>query len=290
MNINDTSKYEECLAELSIELLKTPIGGKVITISEFCDSHNFARGTVQTAYMRIRNTEAITVNPRGRLGTFVEEKDYHKLFTFAKIPLITVGVPLPYFPELIGINVGLKENIEDKLSIPVHFVHQQHATDRLDDLLDNKVDCAVLPKYLALQAILHGDDLQIIGEFGKQIFDVDSSIKPSIETELALANIVHLLELVQGKAIDLDSLNIEKISDVRSAILDFVVNLQAKSIKERYNIDNVDPYHPQLAELVLVVNNSQEYIVQVLKEIINTDEVAKMIDKAKTGQLSRISY
>lgn len=276
----DNSKYDLCLEMLSKELLKTPIGGKALTITEFCDDTNFSRGTVQVAYMRIRDTNSIEVNPRGRLGTFVQSKDYKKLLKWANIHYINVGTFLPLSLNHVGVNMGLKSNLESNTSVPVLFTQSSSSIQRLEDVLAKKTDVAIVSKYLALQAVLNNYPVKIVEDI--QINTKESTKNRKISSLIDIDNGVVNEETLQVY-------NDHFESNIHS-LIEMAIDQEQKEIKSFFNIEYVDMSNPQHQQMVLIAREDREDILQVLQEIIEINEIEEIKNKIIQNQEMNIYY
>lgn len=280
----ENSKYDVCLAQLSRELMKTPVGGKVLTISEFCENTNFARGTVQAAYMTIRDSESIYVTPRGRLGTFVEKKNYRRLCEFANVHFLNISVPLPYRPDYIALNMGIKSNLENKLNIPIMFTQTKSSLNRLDDLMNKKVHGVVISKYIALQSILNNYPITIIQEFDTSDKIGDDSVTNKMSEALE--------DLINQGTVNEETRKIhaENFEAHLQPINDMIVDLEIDEIKRKFNLDYIDTNSPQLHEFVMVIHNDNGYINQIIKEVMDHREISKVKSSVLNGELDNISY
>lgn len=268
----ESSKYDVCLEELSKQLLQTPIGEKTLTISDFCEDTQFARGTVQAAYATVRMSESILVNPRGRLGTFVEKKNYKKLFRYANIHYLNVSSPLPYSLNHIGLNMGIKKNIEASLFVPVLFTHTRSVVDRLHDLVNKKSQIAILSKYVALQAQINNQPIKLVTELG-------SFTTTKCEERYPIEN-----QIIEERNIDI---GLKKYAYNMQELLTI---LDQEEIKTEFKIKSLDINNPHLYEQVLVIHESDNYLEQVLSEIMDIEDILATKSSIIDGNIHNISF
>ena len=76
--------------------LAMEVGSRIPTIAQLAEKYTSARGTVQNAIKFLQDYNAVKLEPRGHLGTFIISIDYSKLMEIADIKTLLGVMPLPY--------------------------------------------------------------------------------------------------------------------------------------------------------------------------------------------------
>ena len=79
--------------KVSKELLKYSVGERIPTVSEFVDSLSLARGTVQNAIKTLVDHEAVRIESKGHLGSYLMKKNMRVLLKFAGVRMLLGTMP-----------------------------------------------------------------------------------------------------------------------------------------------------------------------------------------------------
>lgn len=163
------SKNGEVILRLSRELITYNVGDRIKTIEEYAKGFGTGRGTIQSGIKFLRNEEAIDLESRGHLGTFILSIDHKKLWNISDLGTIVGVMPLPYSKRYEGLATGLYKSFE-RADIPFSLAFMRGANRRLDTIGFGKYDFAVTSKL----AINHDKDkfssMEIIQEFGEKSY------------------------------------------------------------------------------------------------------------------------
>ena len=249
-----------------------------------------ARGTIQNALKFLIDQNAIELESRGHLGTFLKKKNMRALFGFAGIDSIVGVMPLPYSKRYEGLATGLITGLENQYDIPMSLAYMRGAQNRIAMLMDGRYDFAIVSQYAA-QGIIKNDKakIRIVKSFGRQSY---------------LANHILLLHDKNANGIrdgmrigvDKDSVDQMKLTEKvckdytvefvpmnYNNVIDFVVKgkvdaaiwnedeLQDKALDINYIEVNSD--HQADTEAVLVVKRENETMFRLLDEIISVETV-----------------
>lgn len=276
-----------CLANMMLSIQQ---GERIPTVQEFSVKIGLARGTIQNALKFLIDQNAIELESRGHLGTFLKKKNMRALFGFAGIDSIVGVMPLPYSKRYEGLATGLITGLENQYDIPMSLAYMRGAQNRIAMLMDGRYDFAIVSQYAA-QGIIKNDKakIRIVKSFGRQSY---------------LAN--HILLLHNNNAngirdgirigVDKDSVDQMKLTEKvckdytvefvpmnYNNVIDFVVKgkvdaaiwnedeLQDKALDINYIEVNSD--HQADTEAVLVVKRENETMFRLLDEIISVETV-----------------
>ncbi|MGJ0960305.1 GntR family transcriptional regulator YhfZ [Faecalicoccus pleomorphus] len=276
-----------CLANMMLSIQQ---GERIPTVQEFSVKIGLARGTIQNALKFLIDQNAIELESRGHLGTFLKKKNMRTLFGFAGIDSIVGVMPLPYSKRYEGLATGLITGLENQYDIPMSLAYMRGAQNRIAMLMDGRYDFAIVSQYAA-QGIIKNDKakIRIVKSFGRQSY---------------LANHILLLHDKNANGIrdgmrigvDKDSVDQMKLTEKvckdytvefvpmnYNNVIDFVVKgkvdaaiwnedeLQDKALDINYIEVNSD--HQADTEAVLVVKRENETMFRLLDEIISVETV-----------------
>ena len=141
-------------------------GSKIPTVTELNENIDLARGTIQNSIKMLQNQNAIRLESRGHLGTFLKHKDMRILLDFAGISSIVGVMPLPYSKRYEGFATGIIVALENQYNVPVSMAYMRGAQNRISMLLSDRYDFAIISKYAALEMQKKHVDIQIVKSFG----------------------------------------------------------------------------------------------------------------------------
>ncbi|MEG0577182.1 MAG: GntR family transcriptional regulator YhfZ [Bacilli bacterium] len=291
MDIKKSLLSKNGLATLALarEFMKYPIGEKIPTVTDFCDSLMMSRGTVQNSLKMLTDNDVIKVESKGHMGSYLIHKNTRALLEFANITTLVGAMPLPYSKKYEGLASGLIAAMENIYDIPVSMAYMRGAKNRVCMLLANRYDFAIISNYAAKSYIAKYGKISIVKNFGPYTYlgehvlffhnknakviedgmkvgiDFDSYDQKDLTEKLCEGKKVkyvameysQLLQRVQSGELDATVWN-------RDAITTSMENINFQEFK----LDNLDN-----TEAVMVVNNEREEISMLLKEIIDVETV-----------------
>lgn len=151
---------------LAGQFISLQIGDRIPTVEELARQNVVSRGTVQTALTLLHEDGAVTFQPRGHMGTFVTFIDKLKLLALSGIKTVVGVMPLPYSKKYEGLATGLYTALQEKgLSVALAFMHGSNY--RLNGLLEDRYDFAVVSFLTARYYVDRGENIEILQNFGR---------------------------------------------------------------------------------------------------------------------------
>lgn len=151
---------------LSGGFISAQVGDRIPTVEEFAQQHKVSRGTVQAALAMLQEEHAISFQARGHMGTYVTDVNRPKLLEVSGIKTIVGVMPLPYSKKYEGLATGLYTSLQESgLSVALAFMHGSNY--RLDGLLEDRYDFAVMSFLTAKYYVDRGENIEILANFGK---------------------------------------------------------------------------------------------------------------------------
>jgi hypothetical protein len=149
--------------KIARELLTHEVGTRIPRVQDFAEKLHVGRGTVQGALQLLVDTNAIRLESRGHLGTYLLESDFPKLWAMAGMS--TLGaMPLPYSRRNEGLATGLYTLFE-RHNIPFHLSYMRGGANRVQALLAGRYDFVVMSRRAA-ECAVREHDVALLYSFG----------------------------------------------------------------------------------------------------------------------------
>lgn len=288
---------------LAKEFMTKEEGDRISTVAEYAEKYSLARGTVQLALKFLCELEAVAIDRRGHLGSYLTMIDYMKLLNVTDINFIVGVMPLPYTKRYEGLATGLY-NSEFAKRFSLNLAYMRGAVNRLESLMQNRYDFAVMSKLAAKYYIANGHDIDIVLSFGRNSFVGNHAIvffDPKTKTiadgmriGIDSTSIDHELitrRLVAGKKVQLLDMPYNVIkAKLREGELDAAVMTldEVKDKEINYNTKLVDLVVSDYenTEAVIVVKRDRLEIKKILEKYISKDTVLDIQDSVISNKLT----
>ncbi|SFB25822.1 GntR family transcriptional regulator YhfZ [Clostridium frigidicarnis] len=152
-------------ANLSTEFIQLDVDDRIPTVALLSEKYQTARGTVQSALKLLQDYNAIKLESRGHLGTFITYIDYLKLLEIAGIKSLVGVMPLPYSKRYEGLATGIFNTLNHR-GLAVNLAFMRGSNHRLKALLDGRYDFAVTSRLTADYYIKNHEPIEIVVGFG----------------------------------------------------------------------------------------------------------------------------
>lgn len=150
---------------LAVEFLVLNKGDRIKTVAELAEKYESARGTIQSAIKFLKEENALTLESRGHLGTFIKEIDYIKLLELTGIKSLVGVMPLPYSKRYEGLATGIYKCLNDS-GVTTNLAFMRGSNHRLKALEDERYDFAVTSRLTADYYLENNKNIQIVKTFG----------------------------------------------------------------------------------------------------------------------------
>lgn len=271
--------------QLSREFLKMNPGDRIPTVTHFCEKFETARGTVQIALKFLSDSHAITLQPRGTLGTYVGVIDYQKLLEIADIKTIVGVMPLPYSKLYEGLATGIYQCAK-QLGCPLYLAYMRGAQNRIELLEEHRYSFAITSRLAAESFIEQGKDLLIAINFGSNTYVSEhgiifhdqhqTSIKDGMRIGIDRSSIdqsMITMKCCENKKVTyVDVYYNQILKKLSSGEIDAAIwnvdELKDTMWKDRYIVPH-NQYKESNTETVIVVNKSEDYLTHILHKFID---------------------
>ncbi|MBR5289964.1 MAG: GntR family transcriptional regulator [Erysipelotrichaceae bacterium] len=287
---------------LAREFIKYHVGDKIPTVSELSETFGLARGTVQNAVKLLQQSDAIRIESKGHVGSYLMKKNMTILLEFAGISSIVGVMPLPYSKRYEGLASGLLVTMENHYNIPASMAFMRGAKNRISMLISNRYDFAIISRSAAEQIIKEHDNILIVMSFGKNSY---------LSEHVIIFKDDQMKEIQDGMrvGIDYDSVdqrvltekvcagkNVEYVHVDYSRIVERVVNGEIDAaiwnkdeIIEKFmkvNYTGLNGYDSVTDEAVMVVSKEESEMVELLKNIIDPQTVVNIQKLVLEGKVT----
>lgn len=150
---------------LASDLLQLKKGDRILSISEYQEKYQVARGTIQNALNYLKEEKAIICESRGHLGTFIKDIDYGLLQQYAISETILGTMTLPYSRLYEGLATGLYTAFE-KNKIKLNLAYIRGSKERVRSVSNHTYRFGVVSRYAANEAKYKGEPVEIVMDFG----------------------------------------------------------------------------------------------------------------------------
>ena len=145
---------------LSRFFLGAAVGDRVPAVRELAKLYGASLGSVSTALTTLEEDDAVALERRGRLGTFLQARSLGRLWTAAEREPLVAALPLPSTPRFEGLATGLKMLLA-QTGIEVFFIFVRGSRQRLKALRQNRCHIAVMSSFAAGE-LWHPEEASIL--------------------------------------------------------------------------------------------------------------------------------
>lgn len=288
---------------LARELLSKDVGDRILTVAQLAEKYSTARGTIQSALKFLQEYDAVSLEARGHLGTFITSINYIKLLDIADIKTILGVMPLPYSKVYEGLATGLYNTLVTS-NISVGLAYMRGANTRIEALKEQRYDFAVISKLAAEHYISEGHDIEIIDEFGnftyvnEHILMFSKGSKNTIEDGMKIGIDYSSLDQVILTKYHCQGKNVEFVPLIYSQILNSILrgeihaaiwnkdDLQDREIKIQFKPINNSIFAYKDTNAVIVANTENSSFNTLLKKFINKEKVLDIQKKVINGEIT----
>lgn len=293
------------MARLARELISMLEGDRIDTVSSYAKRFDSARGTVQKVLKLLEKEEAIALEKKGHLGTYITLIDYNKLWQFTYWGVLTGASPLPYTRKHEGLATAMYYQME-KRNIPFSFAYMQGAENRARGLLNERYDFIILSKESAQELISKHDELEIAIEFkpysylsGYALIYLEEKYKEIVDgmrigIDYNSPDHVKLIKaLCKNKRVEYVELQYTRIlpslimKDIDATVYnkDTIDRPEIKSLVSYENINLTDLDGNEKTKAVILINKKAFGIKHILNQIIDIDEVYNIQNQIIAGNM-----
>ncbi len=161
------AKHAKAAMRIAQDLVSKKPGQRLPPVGEYAVELGVGRGTVQTALRLLQDGKAVTLVPRGHMGTFVESIDPALLWEFTGFGTVTGVMPLPYSLRYQGLATGLYRAFQEA-GVPMVLAHMRGARRRLEALNSGRYEFALVSRHAYEAMRGEVDYLDLALELGPQ--------------------------------------------------------------------------------------------------------------------------
>ncbi len=290
------------VSRMAQDLMRRVEGERIPSISEYMERFQVSRGTVQNSLGYLKEKQAVVLASRGRLGTYIERLDYHRLQDCSLTKELLGSMPLPYSRTYQGLATALYNALSP---FSVNLVYARGSEDRLQ-LVDSGVcQFAACSRYAAEQAIQDRANIEIAVDLGpgtylsRHVLVLRDPEATGIEPGMRVAYDHTSLDqrrITEGITRNVEGIQLvelrahQTVNAIRNNVIDAGVwNLDEIMDSGYENLHMVDldrtTYTDAFSTAVLVVRQGEESLCQLLRRYIDLPRVRKIQNDVRAGKL-----
>lgn len=305
MSLHDLlySKNGYSTKKLALEFIRLTEGSRIPTVSELNEKIGLARGTIQNALKMLTEKNAVELNSRGAMGTFLTRKNMRQLLDFAGIDSIVGAMPLPYSVRYEGLATGLISGVENVYDLPVSLAYMRGAECRISMVLAGRYDFAIVSRMAAEQVICEKKlPLKIIKSFGPGSYlgahvilfhdrdrhQIEDGMKVGIDRD-SIDQATLTGEICQGHQVEFVPMTYNQVTKaIREGVIDAAVWNEDEVVDKMMDIPYkvIETCNNQDREAVMVVDGENETIASLLEEMISTATVCSIQNMVTEGKMA----
>lgn len=285
---------------LAKEFLALEVGDKIKTIRSYAEEFSVGHGTVQLAFKKLIDINAVDIEKKGYKGSFLASINYEVLIELAGINSLAGIMPLPSSKKYEGLATGLFEVLNQGV-LNTNLMFMTGAKSRIESLIQGRNHFAIISKNSYNYYRNEYPDLKLVEEFGDKTFISGHILIHRKDIELA-TNVIRMgidkssydQMSITEKYIKKNKLNVTLVDLRYSSIVNSILSKRIDAViwskdNLKYRIDGIiekelDCPMEELditnACLVMIGGNNHllkylrkniavEKVVQIQKEVIN---------------------
>lgn len=278
------------ITSLAVEFLPLNKGDRIKTVAELAENYKTARGTIQSAIKILKEENAVTLESRGHLGTFISEIDYIKLLELTGIKSLVGVMPLPYSKRYEGLATGICKCLNDS-GVNTNLAFMRGSNHRLKALEDGRYDFAVTSRLTADFYLQNKKNIQIVKSFGNFSYvnehiivvskdfngeftkgtkvgidtsSIDQSVLTKtyfedLEVQYVTLNYSQFIPAIKEGKIDAAIWNLDDLQDRQDDIKFIPLDRQNKNIKD--------------TEAVIIANENNSIVPALFSRVLDVEDV-----------------
>ena len=298
------SKNGIAIMSLAREMLILNVGDRIGTVEQYTEKFDLSRGTIQLGIKFLLNENAIKLEYKGHLGTFIIAIDYKKLWVLADIGTIIGVMPLPYTKRYEGLATGLYKSFESA-DIPFSLAFMRGASKRIEALNQGRYNFVILSKLAAKLEVRKLGNLEIAYEFPEQSYvgnhvivlrnkynKIENGMKIGIDPDSIDQFLLTCYEC-EGITVEYVETPYNQIlSKIKTKEIDAAIwsGDELKDQTPEYSIAPLQNTKAQIygkedTQAVIVVNKKNDYIKDILNKFIDIKQVGILQQKVMNEEI-----
>lgn len=289
--------------QLSREFLHYNIGEKIPTVSELSNDLKLARGTVQNAIKTLVDHEAVRIESKGHLGSYLVKKNVRILLAFSGVSSLLGAMPLPYSKRYEGLASGLIVAMENNYDLPVNLAYMRGAINRIFMVIQKRYDFAIVSKFAANKFMeKKPDTIQIVANFGPysylsnhvlmfhdpNITEIKNGMKIGIDST-SLDQKELTLQVCNGKKVEFIEIEYSHLID---RILDGDIDATVMNIDEandkhvKLNYQKISHVELDNTEAVIIILKNDDLMAYLLQDLLDIETVLSIQKLVLEGKIT----
>lgn len=286
------SKNGSATIILAKELLTIPVGSRIPTVTELSETFGLVRGTTQNALKNLTASNAVKIEAKGHLGSFLVEKDNAMLLRYVGIDSLVGSMPLPYSRRYEGLASGIITAMESGFGLPVNLAFMRGAKNRIAMLLADAYDFAIVSRFAVEQfneqypglidTVINFGPETLLSRHAIMFHDPVAQIEDGMKVGYDAASLDQSLltrKVCEGKNVEFEAVDysnmIRKIEngDIDAGVMNLDEVMDKNLSANCAIIDNVEIGD---TEAVLVVKKDNEYLKLLFNQLVDIEAILRI--------------
>lgn len=293
------SKQGIAVIKMANLLLTHQRGDRIQPIQYYAEKFKTGIGTMHAAITYLQEMEAIVLDSRGHLGTFILDINYPMIWSLCGQNQIVGGMPLPYSRRLEGLATGLFDAF-DKAGVTLNLVYTRGALNRLQALEKEKFDFVILSRFafnnarelgLSIDEVLSlgkgsyvGQHIILLADTGKN--QIEDGMRVGIDST-SIDQIILTKEACRGKNVEYVEISyMNLMSAIKQGKIDSTIWNGDDYYASSYPFKAIPLSQSEQAansqentEAVIAVSQGNRLVLQTLRSIIHKEKVCDIQKK-----------
>ncbi|MBI1880739.1 MAG: hypothetical protein HYR94_21390 [Chloroflexi bacterium] len=156
MNLNKTpTELDKCLADYLLSLKR---GDQLLSTRELAELYNASLGSVSATLNYLEEVGAVTLNRRGRLGSFLEQKSVGALWSIVENDPMIIALTLPSFPKCEGLATAIY-SLLNQAGVETYLIFIRGSLNRIKALRHGHCHAAIMSELAADELSGSGEEV-----------------------------------------------------------------------------------------------------------------------------------
>lgn len=297
---NECTELDKCLAGF---ILSLKVGDKLPSTRTFAELMDASLGSISSSLNYLEEVGAVTIQRRGRLGSYLENKSLGILWNIVENGPLVIAQTLPSFKKCEGLATAIYSMLRNN-GVEVYFNFIRGSINRMNALRSGQCHAAIMSELAADELI--GSKEEVLLRLPPQTFVTGhnvfyrgikgkSSEPMRVGVDNASFDVKYLTELeFDGREVEYHQMSFVQIdSHLQESAVDAAISdLDHQALQNSDEISS-RPLSPEVQAKLGERNSSAAVVIRkdsnttriVLSEILDTDEIVRTQQLVVDGKL-----
>lgn len=290
------------VSRLALELLAMKIGDRIPSISNYEHKFEVARGTIQNAFAYLKQQNALKIQNKGKLGSYIIDINYHILQQYSFKDTLMGIMPLPYSKLYEGLATALYDSLKAE-SINFNMAYVRGAQARIQMVANGSYHFAVCSAFAARRAMEQKLPVNVVCNLGDYTYvskhvlvmrqDAAGKIEDGMRIGIDMNSIDQrelTIQLVKNHPVTLIEMHSHQIvTNIKQGVIDAGVwnfdEIHERGESRLKVIDINDESAKGYTQACIVIHNDNQHVQKLLLDRLDTRQIKEIQKKVCDGTL-----